>query len=223
VTGPSYLVSFIMDAFLDSVEPDFSDSECEPSLDTQYVKLQSIAPKRSVRNLFISAKPESLIIDCILSQLSVEVFRITHAKDTCGSIAYVGDDAFVILDSPLFRFSVSDIVESYDHLVLLGSQIYRKDVCAILSTVPDLRSSPRDFVVDGLQAFLLTEAIKIGAKGSVIMNLHSSIRVEFDSLWALWEKLHECFLQDLPKLEPVGFAQTFRRACPINTKVPLYS
>jgi hypothetical protein len=212
-----------MDTFLDSVQPDFSDSECESVPQNTYVKLQSLAPSRSVRHLFLSVKPESFLFDCIISQLPVEVFRITQENVTCGSIAYVGDDAFVILDCPLIRFAVTDIVESCEHLVCLGSQIYRKDMCATLSTVPELNSSPRDIVVGGLHAFLLTEAIKMGTKASVIMNFHSSIRVEFDGLWALWERMHEYFLQDLLKLEPSRLAETFRKVCPINKKVPLYS
>ena len=213
-----------MDSFLDSMEPEFSCSEFDGPAKNRYVTIQSSAPTKEVNRLVVACRPESILLE--------EMCEFVHATShpvTCtdgslvGSMFYFGEDAILILDDPSLRFSIADIVHDFQRIIVLSSQMYRVNSCVVLSTDANQTTAPRDIVVESIQAFLLTEAIKINKQASAIINLHTSIRVEFDGLWRLWETLSSSVLGGFPKVNPADVANRFRRACPLNKKVPLYS
>jgi hypothetical protein len=212
-----------MDHFLDSVEPDFSDSEYDLRPQNRLVKLDSTSPKRSVSRVIVASHPDSIVLDEILVQTGAPSSPITSASGPVGTLYYVGNDAVISFNNSVTRFALCDLIDDYTHLVVLASQMYRTNMCAILSTDAKLTTAPRDLAIDSMAAFLLTEAIKSGKQASAVVNLHTSIRAEFDGLWNLWETISHTILQGWPRIDPRVVANRFRKECPLNKKIPLYS
>ena len=217
-------ISIPMDSFLDSYEPDFSDSESNMQSKRRYLEIKSSAPKRVVNRVVVAVRPESILVEELQILIGAPWFSVECSNgSSVGSMFYFEDDLILCVEDPSVRFSVMNLVDDFKHIVVIGSQMYRDNKCITLSTDPNQTTAPHDLAVDGIQGFLLTEAIKARKQGSVILNLHRSIRVELDGLWMLWETLTASALSGFPKMDLTGVADRFRRVCPLNKKVPLYS
>ena len=208
-----------MTAYLNSIQPDLSDSDSDQLDESRFLKIRMTGVMRKVSQLVFCTKPESAVISALLDQHSVG----TEIIPDIGSISYIGNSAFVLLESTKYRFAISDLVESYEHLIVLTSKHGRSDICSVMSTNPKFNCAKRGLSLEGLPAFLVTDALKDGKQATALINVHSSIRVEFDGLWALWESLIKISSSDLPELDMSKTADRFRRDSPLNTKIPLYS
>jgi hypothetical protein len=215
-----------MNAFLDSIEPDFSDYEEEGEISVEFPKLKVIGiDGRSVRVVIVASGPESVAISHVITSETMS-FPI-HDTKTCsrvGDVYMIGEDALVILLKPLL-FDPSDMFDSFHKLIVLTSINDKTDGLHVISndhSISIKSTTTPSHGISGMPAHLLTDSIVSGRSNcTVLVNVHTSMRVEVDGIVGLWNALCTEFINnDTTQLRIVN---EYKKKYPVNRKFPLYS
>jgi hypothetical protein len=219
-----------MDAFLDSIEPDFSDDEEEGEVVAEISILDlSGKSKPSVKTVIVASGAESVSVSHLVS-VNTPTLPIYYKKTSTkvGDLYIVGQEGLLILSKPIL-FDPKDLFESYDQLVVLASVQDKEDGIHIISSDPKITTAIKSTTdlsqgISGMPAHLLTDSMASGNTNcTIIVNVHTSIRVEVDGIVGLWEILLEHFLQNNQDTTSKKILADFKKKYPVNRKFPLYS
>ena len=221
-----------MDGFLDSCEPEFSDFEDNNNPDLAYPVLRAEGSPLHAKTVIISAGPETLSVSHLIGPDTVTsmIYLDSRSEKAVGRIHLLADQTVLITLGAPQLFSLHDLVDKYDKLIVLTSMNSTSQngvyVVGIDNTVKvDSNLSQLPCGLTGMAAHFLTESMIDGQnKCTVIVNVHTSIRVELDGLIDMWQAISRSGLvnDSQPQSEQTIISE-FKKKYPVNRKFPLYS
>lgn len=211
----------MLESYLDCIEAPFSDEEL---LDASFNPATCLTPsnhtKVKVRAVVISFKPSCCAVSHLL-QNSTQSCRLN-----LGTLFVFGEVGFITLDK-VARIDPASFFSDYALIIILHScQGPAGDIRCISSAMVEGcdQLKPVESVLDGAVAEILTNAIvNRDAPCIVLVNEHQSIRCELEGILYLWNALDRILrLSDSDEI-PDSINRDFRKAVPLNRKVPLYT
>lgn len=206
-----------MDHFLDSIEPSISDEE-NWDQNMQFFPTVTVSGEiRKVTTAVIATFPESIALSPLIQDRPKST--ILNGDAVIGDVVYTDAHAFLLLREDA-RFNLAQVVDA-DSVVVISSARSGNDHVSALSERFSTHIPKTQLAIEGVAADQLTQSMIQSKSCMVLVNEHTSIRVELDGLFALAQGL--AHVLGLPQPDVESVTKEFKRQVPINKKVPLYT
>lgn len=210
----------MIDDFIETIIPTFSDDEEEFSRQGAKLSMLHVNTKcPCVDTIVVSGKPSSVAFAHLMNPGTVQ--PIFSGDSTVGSLFQSHGICFVSLNQDFF-FDLRAVCDGFKRIVVLDSrQGPADDICALSTDPIKSQLKPVSSGINGMAAYITTNSVIMGDSCSVILNEHRSIRVSLESICSLSFAL--CQVLNLQNPDVGVLSKEFKKAVPINSRVPLYT